>query len=166
MTSLLTPPKLTRQNVKESDLVKLEDPKSHIKDKVFDFQDESVRNHLDFVIKDVYTVLGRGRRESAYQKALAYQLNAIGYPAQTEYPVPILYRGSLVGTSYIDIIVLGKFFIELKVTERSNAKEIAQTQAYSRDLKLPGLLIHYPQGADKGECQVTFIKGETVVKIH
>jgi GxxExxY protein len=67
------------------------------------------------VFYDVYNELGLGFVESVYKECMRMALVQAGLPVETEMPVPVRFRGSLVGTFRADLVVQKKVLIELKV---------------------------------------------------
>jgi len=67
------------------------------------------------VFYDVYSELGLGFVESVYKECMRMALVQAGLPVETEMPVPVRFRGSLVGTFRADLVVQKKVLIELKV---------------------------------------------------
>ena len=63
----------------------------------------------------VHTVLGPGLLESAYQKALEFELLRLGYEVRLELPLPMQYENVQLSIGYrIDMLVAGKVIVELK----------------------------------------------------
>ena len=63
---------------------------------------------------EVHRALGPGFLESVYENALAIELAARGIPFATQVSAPIQYRGSVVGTHVLDLLVEGQIVVELK----------------------------------------------------
>jgi GxxExxY protein len=65
----------------------------------------------------IHRKLGPGLLESAYLRILAYELRKAGLSVSTEVEVPLVWDDKDMGTAYrADLIVEGKFAIELKAT--------------------------------------------------
>jgi GxxExxY protein len=79
---------------------------------------------------EVHRVLGPGFPESVYRKSLHYELELRGIACQCEVPVPVIYKGRVVGEGRIDMLVEDKLILELKVVEQLNDVHKAQCIAY------------------------------------
>jgi len=97
---------------------------------------------IEQISKDINRALGYGRREKIYQNALSYELNYNGITASTEVPHPVYYKGHCVGTTFIDVVT-DTCLIEIKYVKSLNQTHREQTMAYSRDLKVDGILINF-----------------------
>ena len=100
---------------------------------------------LDSAIMVHKTLGGPGLLESVYQDSLVYELHTRGLHVEKEVPVPVKYKGVVVGDPLrIDILVEGKVIIECKATEKDNPIFAVQTLTYLRLLNLHlGLLINF-----------------------
>jgi len=95
----------------------------------------------------VHRSLGPGLLESAYQEALAVELEHCHVPFEREWPVPVLYRDRLLSTHYrMDFLVGGLLVIEIKALEQLSAVHSAQLLTYLRlgGYRL-GLLLNFGQ---------------------
>lgn len=99
-------------------------------------------NRIHELIEDVYTQLGAGRREKAYQIALAYALNSSGITASTEVSNPVYYYDVHVATAFIDILT-ETHVIEIKYVRKLTDIHRQQCQAYMRDTQRDGILINF-----------------------
>ena len=98
-------------------------------------------NEISFFIRksifSVYNELGPGLLEKVYEKILALELQNNGLKIKTQVPVPIMFKGIEVNSSFIaDIIVEDKVIIEIKSIEEINNVHHKQVLTY---LKLTGL---------------------------
>ena len=94
---------------------------------------------------DLHKVLGPGLLESAYEKALAYDLREKGFEVKEQVPMPFIYKEVRQELGFrIDLLVNNKVIIELKSVERIAPVHFAQTLTYLKlsDKKL-GLLINF-----------------------
>jgi GxxExxY protein len=107
-------------------------------------------NRIHELIEDVYTQLGAGRREKAYQVALAYALNNIGITASVEVSNPVYYYDVHVATGFIDILT-ATHVLEIKYVRKLTDIHRQQCQAYMRDRERDGILINF--GASPPEVQ-------------
>jgi GxxExxY protein len=93
---------------------------------------------------DVHRVLGPGLPESVYRKALSHKFNLRGIEHTYETPIPVLYKGILVGEGRMDMLVEKCIVIELKTVEALTDVHRAQLIAYLHACHLRlGFLINY-----------------------
>lgn len=81
------------------------------------------------VVFNVYNSLGFGHKESAYQKALEYELEKIGLNIEPQKTVDLLYDDKKVGTYRPDLVVNNKIILELKSSNslvKSDRKQVLQ----------------------------------------
>jgi GxxExxY protein len=93
------------------------------------------------VIGCAYTVaneLGAGFLEKVYENALRLELIANGLSALPQHPIPVLYRGEVVGDYYADLLVENLVLVELKAVKEFDDVHKAQCINY---LKATGLRI-------------------------
>ncbi|MGI2030029.1 GxxExxY protein [Endozoicomonas acroporae] len=100
---------------------------------------------------NVHRELGPGLLESAYEEALAYELNAAGLHFQRQQPLPVAYKGHPLNCNYqLDLIVENQVVIELKSVERLLYIHQAQLLTYLKLSKIPlGLLINFNEAVLK-----------------
>jgi GxxExxY protein len=93
---------------------------------------------------EVHRVLGPGLPESVYRKALSHELKLRGTEHTWETPIPVLYKGVLVGEGRMDVLVQKCIVLELKTVESLNDVHQAQLIAYLQASQLRlGFLINY-----------------------
>ena len=93
---------------------------------------------------EVHRHLGPGLPEVVYRNALAYEMELRGIDCATEVPVPVIYKGRVVGEGRLDLLVGGSLILELKVVEALSATHRAQVIAYLQAKKLQlGILINF-----------------------
>lgn len=94
---------------------------------------------------EVYNYFGPGLLESVYEKALVRELELRGLDVQTQLPVPIVYKGAVVGDELrIDILVEDELIVELKSVEEFKPVYYKQLRTYLKLLnKDVGLLINF-----------------------
>jgi GxxExxY protein len=89
----------------------------------------------------IHRKLGPGLLESAYLRILAHELRKAGLSVSTEVEVPLVWDDKDMGTAYrADLIIEGKFAIELKATEKT------QSDLFARQLKTYLVLLDYRLG--------------------
>ena len=87
---------------------------------------------------------GLGFSEDVYQRALEVELNLRAIPFEAQKPVPVMYKGVVVGTGKVDLLIGGKLVIELKVVSSILPLHRLQTRSYLRTIHQPlGLLINF-----------------------
>jgi GxxExxY protein len=97
------------------------------------------------VALEIHKTIGPGLLESAYENALAFDLNELGFDVKQQVPMPFIYKGVKQDIGYrIDLIVDDKILIEIKSIETLAPVHFAQTLTYLRlsELKL-ALLINF-----------------------
>ncbi len=94
---------------------------------------------------EVYNYFGPGLLESVYEKALVRELELRGLEVQTQLPVPIVYKGAVVGDELrMDILVEDELIVELKSVEEFKPVYYKQLRTYLKLLnKEVGLLINF-----------------------
>lgn len=106
-------------------------------------------NEISYEIRgcvfNVYNNLGPGLLESAYQAALAYELNKKALRFSEQVPLPMVYESLQLDIGYrIDILVEAKVIIEIKSVENLLEVHHKQVLTYLRlsGIKL-GLLVNF-----------------------
>jgi GxxExxY protein len=89
----------------------------------------------------VHRIIGPGLPESIYQRALSHELGLRGIAHVCESPVPVHYKGRLVGEGRLDLLVAGKLIVELKSVTILNDVHRAQAIAYLQAIGYPLALI-------------------------
>jgi GxxExxY protein len=93
------------------------------------------------IIGCCYTVaneLGAGFLEKVYENALRLELIGCGMAVLPQHPIPVHYRGEVVGDYYADLLVEGLVLVELKAVKEFDEVHKAQCINY---LKATGLRI-------------------------
>ena len=75
---------------------------------------------------EVHSVLGYGFLEKVYQRAMQVELVRRGLQAELEFPIKVLFKGTIVGEYAADLFVECKVMVELKVAKVYCAKDEAQ----------------------------------------
>ncbi len=84
------------------------------------------------VFYEVYNELGYGFLESVYREAMRLALTQAGLRVETEVPVPVSFRGVVVGIFRADLIVNDCLLVELKAVEQMVRQHASQTMHYLR----------------------------------
>ena len=101
-------------------------------DKRIGLLDEALTGKIIGIFFDVYNELGHGFLESVYHKSFVFALEQAGMNVQSKVPVPVYFRGRLVGEFVADILVEDKVLLELKAARELDAAHEAQTLNYLR----------------------------------
>jgi GxxExxY protein len=81
----------------------------------------------------VHRTLGPGLLESAYEKALVFELVDLGLHVQTQVDIPLVYRGNDLGPAFrADVIVDECLLLELKSVAELTDLHLAQILSYLR----------------------------------
>ncbi len=94
---------------------------------------------------EVHKALGPGFPRDVYTKALQVELDAIGVSYKVRYPVPVNYRGQVIGERVADMLIDDRFIVELLAEHREiGGFERSSLRALLRaaDLTL-GLIINF-----------------------
>ncbi len=94
---------------------------------------------------EVHLTLGPGLLETAYQAALAYELQQRGYKVEQQKPLPMLYKEIKLDAGYrLDFLVNDKVILEIKSSDGIVPIHDAQILSYLRlsGCKI-GLLINF-----------------------
>ncbi|MGL4512350.1 MAG: GxxExxY protein [Lacipirellulaceae bacterium] len=92
----------------------------------------------------VHNELGGGFLESVYERALLLELGRVGLTALRQVPLSVLFRGTVVGEFFADIVVEDSVIIELKAVESlSKAHEVQLVNYLVATGKPVGLLINF-----------------------
>ena len=89
--------------------------------------------------------LGPGLLESAYELALKYELEELGFNVQNQVPMPFVYKDVKLKVGYrADLIVNNNVLLEIKSVEGLTPVHFSQTLTYLKlsNLRL-GLLINF-----------------------
>jgi GxxExxY protein len=94
---------------------------------------------------EVHRTLGPGFLEAVYQEALELELKDWGIPFESQKPLPVYYKGNLLGSEYVaDMVCHGRILVELKAVKELAPIHHAQVINYLRITGLPvGLLINF-----------------------
>jgi len=93
---------------------------------------------------ELHRALGPGYLESIYRRGMLVELQKRRLDVETEKIVEVWYRGELLGTHRVDLIVQGLVVVELKAVERLEPVHRNQMVASLKSTKLrAGLLINF-----------------------
>jgi GxxExxY protein len=93
---------------------------------------------------DVYNELGHGFLESVYEEAFAIALTEAGVAFQRQVPLPVSFRGRLVGEYRADMVVQGCVLVELKAVTQMIESHYAQLLHYLKATSIEvGLLFNF-----------------------
>jgi GxxExxY protein len=96
------------------------------------------------VFFEVYNELGGGFLESVYQQALRIALVEVGPRVAAEVPVPVYFRGEVVGNFRADVIVNESVLLELKAVSSFDSAHDGQVLHYLRATRFEvGLLLNF-----------------------
>jgi len=113
---------------------------------------EALTYEVRGALMDVYNALGPGFREETYKQAVVAELKRRNIPVERERAIPVVYKGDVVDTYRLDILVDGKVILELKAVEEFHPRHRAQMLSYLKvsGLRL-GLLVNF--GTNKLQIQ-------------
>jgi GxxExxY protein len=95
--------------------------------------------------QDIWSSLGPGYSERVYHNAFEIALRDEGLSYESERILPITYKGHNIGNLRADLIVSGKFILELKSTSRLKDEFRNQIRNYMTLTGLKaGVLINFP----------------------
>lgn len=104
------------------------------------------------VIGCAYTVhnkLGTGFLEKVYENSLRIELQLAGLAALQQHPIPVRYRGHLVGEYFADLLVEGRLLIEVKAVQNLAKEHEVQLVHYLTATGIDdGLLINFGPRVD------------------
>jgi GxxExxY protein len=96
------------------------------------------------VFFEVYSELGGGFLEGVYQQALRIALVQTGLRVAVEVPVPVYFRGEVVGNFRADLMVNDCVLLELKAVSAFDRAHDGQVLHYLRATRLEvGLLLNF-----------------------
>jgi GxxExxY protein len=93
---------------------------------------------------EVHRLLGPGLPELVYRNALSHEFSLRSIEHQVEAPVPVSYKGMLVGAGRVDLLVSRQLVVELKVVDQLGHLHRSQVIAYLSAMHLQlGLLMNF-----------------------
>lgn len=97
----------------------------------------------------VYNELGPGFLESVCKRSMAIALTELGLKIETEHPIPVSFRGQIVGDFRADITVEGRVLLELKALKHLDSSTEGQILHYLRATQFEvGLLFNFGARAE------------------
>jgi GxxExxY protein len=87
---------------------------------------------------DIANGLGSGFLEKVYENAMRIDLERAGFTVQQQHPIPVLWRGQVVGDYYADLLIEGCIIVELKAAKALDDIHMAQCLNY---LKATGIKV-------------------------
>jgi GxxExxY protein len=92
----------------------------------------------------VYNTLGHGFLEKVYENALVMELRGAGLMVEQQRPINVLYKGSVVGDYFADLLVSDVVIVELKTADKIVSSHEAQLLNYLRATEIEvGLLLNF-----------------------
>ena len=95
-------------------------------------KEDALTEKIIGVFFQVHNELGHGFVESVYARSMAIALEQVGLRVASEVPVPVSFRGQLVGMFKADLIVEGKVILEFKVADAISKGHEGQLLHYLR----------------------------------
>jgi GxxExxY protein len=89
----------------------------------------------------VHRALGPGFLESIYEEALCVELDAVGIKYERQKPLPILYKGKLVGEHRLDLLLENTLILELKAVSDVEDIHFAIVRSYLTAANLEDALL-------------------------
>lgn len=92
----------------------------------------------------VHNALGAGFLEKVYENALRLELAATGLRVEQQCPIPVQYRGEVVGDFFADLMVEDRLIVELKAVQNIAKEHEVQLVNYLAATRMDdGLLINF-----------------------
>lgn len=92
----------------------------------------------------VHNALGAGFLEKVYENALRLELAAAGLRVEQQCPIPVQYRGEVVGDFFADLMVEDRLIVELKAVQNIAKEHEVQLVNYLAATGMDdGLLINF-----------------------
>lgn len=106
--------------------------------------EETLTRSIIGAFYEVYNSLGYGFLEHLYVLAMEQELTARGHKVSRQVSVPVFYKGRLLGSQRLDMIVDDKVVIEIKSTFDLHRAAHRQLRSYLQGTKLQiGFLLHF-----------------------
>ena len=109
-----------------------------------DLIERETTHHVIGTFFEVYHTLGFGFLEHVYREAMERELVERGRTVQKEVLVPVWYKGAVISTQRVDLIVDANVLVEIKSTEILPSTARRQLLNYMRATSFEvGLLLHF-----------------------
>jgi len=94
----------------------------------------------------VHRELGPGFLEGVYHRALELELAAQSIQFASEVEIELDYRGQIIGTHRLDLLIENLLILELKTVDERHKKHYAQVRSYLKAAGKPiGLLVNFSE---------------------
>ena len=100
---------------------------------------------------EVSNSLGAGFLERPYENALRIELSHAGIEVKQQHPIPVYYRGEVVGDYFADLLIESAVLVELKAVKALDEIHIAQRINY---LKATGLKVCLLINSGKSKIEI------------
>ena len=128
---------------------------------------DSLTEKIIGVFYEVYNELGFGFLESVYREAMLIALKQAGVRVEAEVPVPVSFRGSLVGVFRADLVVDGRVIVELKTAESISKAHEAQVLHYLRASSMEvGLVMNFGPDAKFRRVEMRNVRKRMSAEMH
>ena len=105
---------------------------------------EELTNKIISAAIEVHKALGSGFLESIYENALCKELTLRGIRFAKQHEINVLYKGEIVGTHRLDLIVEEQVIVELKALRSFEDIHYVQLHSYLKATNLKvGLLLNF-----------------------
>ncbi len=105
---------------------------------------DDITYKVNGAIYEVNRVLGHGFLEKVYERALLLELKERGLRAESQIPIPVLYKGSTIGDYFADVVVENQVLLELKSVKHLDTSHEAQILNYLKATGFSvGLLVNF-----------------------
>jgi GxxExxY protein len=99
---------------------------------------------INGAVFEVNRVLGSGFLEKVYENALVIELQKLGISVETQVPIKVYYKDSIIGDYIADMLIENKVIIELKTVENIEKIHEAQLMNYLKATGITvGLLVNF-----------------------
>jgi GxxExxY protein len=114
------------------------------------FEHDALTHQVIGAAIEVHRVLGPGFGENVYEAALCVELTARSVPYVSQHPFDLNYRGVVVGSGRMDLLVNETLIVELKSVDSVSPVHVAQLLSYLRATGIrTGLLINFNEAVLK-----------------
>lgn len=118
------------------------------------------------VYYDVYNEIGHGFLENVYRNAMEIALAEAGLLVQREFPIPVWFRGQVIGQFRADLLVANCVLLELKAVQALDRSHEAQILHYLRATEIEvGLLLNFG-GSRPQFRRMVFENASKKIRVH